>query len=399
MSELGKTTPNEDKDKPVSEGGKIEAISLVVDEYGTVEGLVAVTGVPEAKETGKIARKRVGIAFQGGVFPAGAIGAGVVRYLVEAGAFDDPEYDIDAFSGTSSGSIVASVCWGHKMTGTMKLAPEVLEKHWLRYAWGLVPNAKVARAMLLTDEMWRINPLYDLAAQKVRVPILRYLMKEWIQRSIRPDELVAIRDRMDRERVPTLALGAANIRTGEPKIFTEWDFCLETVLASGSLDECNGVTKIADGPCAGTYCDGAWGTNPPINFLLSESALKKKISELWIIEVWPKVRAELPKTHLQRKDRKDELWQNSLVEHEIAEIERVNRWLEDGTIAKGGKYQHIEIRRMPMTLDLEPGATFVNTRSFIREMMAYGYSAARSLYVPKVRPEAVAAAESARRAA
>jgi hypothetical protein len=71
------------------------------------------------------------------------------------------------------------------------------------------------------------------------------------------------------------------------------------------------------------------------------------------------------------------------VEHEIGEIERVNRWLEDGTIAKDGKYRHIDIRRMPMTLNLEPGATFVNTSSFIRDMMAYGYSAAQVLYKPE----------------
>ncbi|TVR98642.1 MAG: hypothetical protein EA406_06155 [Rhodospirillales bacterium] len=148
---------------------------------------------------------------------------------------------------------------------------------------------------------------------------------------------------------------------------------------------------VLKGTCAGTYCDGAWSTNPPINFLLEESALKKKISQLWIVKIWPMIRAELPKTHLQRKDRKGELWQNSLVEHEVGEIERVNRWLKDGTIAGGGKYRHITIRRMPMTLNLEPGAGFVNSESFIREMMAYGYSSARALYQP-VRRDVRAAA-------
>lgn len=327
-------------------------------------------------------KRRVAIAFQGGVFPAGAMHAGVVKYLVEAGAFDDPEYDIDAFSGTSAGALVASVCWGHKMRGTMKQAPEVLEDQWLQFAFALVPTPFVARTLMLADELWRLNPLYDLAAQKVRVPATRWLMKKWVMQYVRPDELVAIRDGLDPDQVPVLALGAANVLTGEPTVFSENDFRLETVLASGSLEEVNGVTTISAGRHAGTYCDGAWGTNPPISFLLDKSA-RKKVDVLWIIEFWPKVRSEAPKTHLDRKDRKDELWQNSLVEHEIAEIERVNRWLDDGTIAKGGRYRHIEIKRMPMTLPLEKGATFVNTPSFIRKMMAYGYASARSLYSAK----------------
>ena len=80
-------------------------------------------------------KRRVGIAFQGGGFPAGALGAGVVKYLVEKGAFD--EYDIDVFSGTSAGALVASVCWGQKLKGAMQEAPEILEKQWMHFAWGL----------------------------------------------------------------------------------------------------------------------------------------------------------------------------------------------------------------------------------------------------------------------
>ena len=68
-----------------------------------------------------VAKKRVALAFQGGGFPAGAVGAGVVTYLVEKGAFQT--YDIDVFSGTSAGALVASVCWGHKLRGTITEAP------------------------------------------------------------------------------------------------------------------------------------------------------------------------------------------------------------------------------------------------------------------------------------
>ncbi len=43
------------------------------------------------------AKKRIALAFQGGGFPAGALGAGVVRYLVEKGAF--AHHDIERLFG------------------------------------------------------------------------------------------------------------------------------------------------------------------------------------------------------------------------------------------------------------------------------------------------------------
>ena len=43
---------------------------------------------------------------------------------------------------------------------------------------------------------------------------------------------------------------------------------------------------------------------------------------------------------------------------------------------------------MPMTLDLPAGAALVNSESFIREMMDYGYENANALWVPQAEPVA-----------
>ena len=254
-----------------------------------------------------VEKKRVGLAFQGGGFPAGAIGAGVVNYLVEKGAFH--KYDINVFSGTSAGALVASVCWGHKLRGTIKEAPKTLEKQWLNFAWGLVPDARVAQMAQLLDAVARLNPVYEFYSENVIVPLMRQLMKEWILTYIPIDELIVLRDKA--EYVPGLALGAADVLRGEVKVFTEKDFSLEAILASGSLDEVNGITIIQNGPNKGDYCDGAWGTNPPLTPLIDYS-----IDELWLVEFFPKERKNLPQTPAERKERKDELWQNSLVDHE-----------------------------------------------------------------------------------
>ena len=218
-------------------------------------------------------KKRVGIAFQGGGFPAGAIGAGVVKYLVEKGAFE--QNDIDVFSGTSAGALVASVCWGHKLQGTMAEAPETLEKQWLHFAWGLVPNANVAQMSQLMGAIAQMNPMYRYVSDNVMVPLMRSFMEDWVLTYIPVQRLIEVRNAA--KKVPGLALGAADVLEGEVKVFTEKDFCLEAILASGSLDDVNGMTEIKDGPNKGLYLDGAWGTNPPIRPMLDCG-----VDELWL---------------------------------------------------------------------------------------------------------------------
>ena len=317
----------------------------------------------------KIDNKRVAIAFQGGGFPAGAIGAGVVKYLVEKRAFD--KYNIDVFSGTSAGALVASVCWGHKLRGTIEDAPKTLEEQWMYFAWGLVPDARVAQTVQLLDSVARLNPIYEFYSENVTVPYMRRLLTDWVLTFIPIDELIGLRDKA--EHVPGLALGAADVLKGEAKVFTERDFSLEAILASGSLDEVNGFTIIKEGPNKGDYCDGAWGTNPPLKPLLDYN-----IDELWLVEFFPQERQNMPKTPAERKERKDELWQDALVDNELYFIEKVNDWLDSGKLNnKDGKYRHINVKTMPMLLDLPAGVQFVNSPSFIQDMMAYGYENAK----------------------
>jgi NTE family protein len=313
--------------------------------------------------------KRVAIAFQGGGFPAGAIGAGVVKYLVEKKAFD--KYNIDVFSGTSAGALVASVCWGHKLRGTIEDAPKTLEEQWMYFAWGLVPDPTLAQTVQLFDSVARLNPIYEFYSENVTVPYMRQLFTEWVLTFIPVDELIALRD--EALQVPGLAIGAADVLGGEAKVFTEWDFSLEAILASGSLDEVNGFTIIKKGPNKGVYCDGAWGTDPPLKPLINSS-----IDELWYVEFFPKIRKNIPRTPAERKDRKDELWQNSLVNNELYHIKKVNEWLDSGRLKnEDKKYRPIKIKTMPMLLDLPAGAGFVNSPSFIQDMMAYGYKHAK----------------------
>ena len=326
-----------------------------------------------------MAEIKVGIAFQGGGFPAGAVHAGVVKYLVEHKAFD--KYNINVFSGTSAGALVASVCWGHKLKGTIEEAPKTLEKQWMHFASGLVPNASVAQLSQLWDTVARVNPIYEYYSENIIVPFMRQLLKEWVLAYIPVHELIELRDKAQHkaQHVPGLALGAADVLKGEVKVFREKDFCLEAILASGSLDEVNGITTIEEGPNKGVYLDGAWGTNPPLTPLIDYD-----IDELWFVEFFPKERKSLPRTPATRKERKDELWQDSLVNNELYFINKVNEWLASGRLKnEDAKYSHIKLKKMPMLLDLPAGSAFVNSPSFIQEMMDYGYKHAKIFLTEK----------------
>ena len=121
------------------------------------------------------AKRRIGLALQGGVIPAGAFASGVVAALVEMGAFAMHEFV--AFSGTSAGALVAAMCWGHALEGRIAQLPGALERQWLALGHGTVPSFEFAHAMLAMDRFARLNPWYDWFAQQVRVPYMQGQMR------------------------------------------------------------------------------------------------------------------------------------------------------------------------------------------------------------------------------
>lgn len=312
-----------------------------------------------------LTKPKVGLAFQGGSFLAGAIDAGVVRGLVEARAFD--QYDIRAFSGTSAGALVAAVCWRHALHERMANAPEVLRRQWLHNAYGVIQNQWVGDQLKLLDYFCSSNRIYFWWKDHGPVQWLHSLFRIWLDIYVEPEtcmrtlyeryvlqatppgNLVRAQEKFDKdENRPRLIVGAARVKDSEAVNITDDDFFAELIqalkdhrgdpeaairaaaeymsqgiMASGSLDSINGMTKIERGRHVGTYLDGAWAENPPLKGLLDGG-----VNEIWIVEVFPKQCAELPKTFAQREDRREELWQNAVVEQQLAFINRVNLWLK-----------------------------------------------------------------------
>jgi hypothetical protein len=96
------------------------------------------------------------------------------------------------------------------------------------------------------------------------------------------------------------------------------------------------------------------------------------VQEIWLVQVFPKKRLEVPRTHAEREDRKEELWQNSLVEHEHRMIDKVNDWLAGSPVLQKEGKRQIAVKTLAMDKDLGVGDKFVNGWPFMREMMKHG---------------------------
>ncbi len=318
-------------------------------------------------------KTKVGLAFQGGGFAGGAVATGAVTFLVEKGYFK--KYDIHAFSGTSSGALVASICWGHMLQNDITSIPKALKAQWTDLAYGTVPDAQTAELLEMVDSVAELNPWYQGWSKNAVVPYLRQTYKAWVQRHI---EIKEYQDlwKSQKPQVPKLRIGATDILHGKPKVFTEEAFSLGVLTATGSLEDTIGITDIKDGSKTEHYIDGGWAVNPPLKALLHCG-----VEEIWLIEVFPHNWTLKPRSPLESKSRRDELWQSALIFQELHFIKKVNEWCKDEAWARRHHYRKIKVRRINRGQDdLMIGSVFVNDPQFIAQMMDYGYRYAATLF-------------------
>ena len=323
-------------------------------------------------------KQKVGLALQGGSFLAGAIATGVVAGLLEKRAFEN--HDITAFSGTSAGALAAAVCWRHALAaddGTMQermsKAHGTLVKQWLHNANGMIPNQATGDFMKMVDHLWSSNPMYFWWKDNVTVKWLHGEFEAWVDAYVKPEESIRLlfaryvqpadpqaaldldaaqaAFRADQGR-PHLVVGATRVVDSENVHITDEDFFDELIkalkyygndreaairaaadymrqgiMASGSIDFMNGMTTVERGRHAGTYLDGAWSENPPL-----EGLLDARVNQIWMVEVFPKECPAIPVSFAEREDRREELWQNAVVEQQVDFMKKVNLWVESGML-------------------------------------------------------------------
>lgn len=348
----------------------------------------------------RVPPERIGLGFQGGSFLAGALSTGVVKALIERQIFDR----IGAFSGTSAGALVAAMCWKHQLAGTVNELPEQLKQQWLANATGVIPNQQTGDFLKLLDRQWSLNPFYfHLWKELMFVPKLHQAFERWVADYVQPKECMQLlyeryvqeqlaqslddwRDRSrsafnNDERRTRLLVSTTEIHRGEIVVIDDEDlfdalleafeialserlnnmereqaiagarsraievgaeYMSKALMASGSLDDLNGMTRIEEIQGLknikhkGHYLDGAWAENPPMKELIDS-----RIDEIWMVEVFPKKCESEPETHEARQDRKEELWQDALVEQQLYFIRKVNLWLQSERLLDDGRLQDL----------------------------------------------------------
>jgi NTE family protein len=302
----------------------------------------------------------VAIACQGGGSHT-AFTAGVLKQLLRRGVHR--RYDLIGLSGTSGGALCALLSWqgllrcahGHPDPPERSLmafwrdnTAQVLWEHWWN-DWsvglarlqntGLVPEFKISP----------YTPGVSFAAQMARnlAPRAEFLdFQRLLEKHVAYEELATLVTPQS----PRLLFGAVDVLSGQFKVFDSQhaEITLQSTLATAAIPTLFQAVRIGDR----AYWDGLFSENPPIEAFLSEEAPGGKPDEIWIVQVNPTARGQVPRQTADILDRRNELAGNLSLFHSIGTIQRMNRWIEGRCFKKefrrGHAYQVVKLRRIVM---------------------------------------------------
>ena len=127
---------------------------------------------------------------------------------------------------------------------------------------------------------------------------------------------------------PVLLVGAANVKKGEFKKFNspEGEIQMEAILASAAVPTLFEAVKIGDD----YYWDGLFSDNPPIDELVDHKIVGAENipQEVWIIQINPQEKKEIPEAPEGIIDRRNEMIGNLSLLHDFEKIKMINRFID-----------------------------------------------------------------------
>jgi NTE family protein len=314
-------------------------------------------------------RKRVAIACQGGGSHT-AFTAGVLKRLLR----DDElaRYDLVGLSGTSGGAICALLAWyGLSNSGR---AGELLDAFWADNSASSPYDAVLnswsvwAGALQNVVAMPAVSPYLNPLASAAPVE-LRRMLEARVDFDALPDA--------DRE--PMLLIGAVDVLSGAFKAFNSRRdrISADTILASAAIPTLFRSVHLDDG----TYWDGLFSQNPPVRELVDAHP-----DEIWVIQINPTRIDSEPRSPIEIADRRNELSGNLSLHQELRFIEKIDQLLEEGALARDGKYRTIVVRVIELSRARLSGALGVVSKldrdpSFIGGLIAHGEERAEEFLV------------------
>lgn len=317
-------------------------------------------------------RKRVAIACQGGGSHT-AFTAGVLKRLLRAEELSTG-YEVVGLSGTSGGAVCALLTWHHLLRDDAAGAAEALDAFW-RDNSATAPHERIINHWIL----WAGN-LQNFVTLPAISPYDNYFSGSAIE-----DEFKKLLERrvnfaevrvQPEDSYPMLLVGAVDVISGEFRAFNSRrdKISPETILASAAIPTLFRSVHLNDG---GTYWDGLFSQNPPVNELTDEGP-----DELWVIQINPKELGTEPRTVAQIADRRNELSGNLSLHQELGFIEKIDQMLAEGHLAPDAKYKQIVVRVIEMsrsrfTHSLGGASKLNRDPRFIEDLMAHGEAQAK----------------------
>lgn len=277
-----------------------------------------------------MAKTRIAIACQGGGSQT-AFTAGALSHLLRAGVHE--EFEIVSLSGASGGALCAALVWC-----SLRLRePEPwarLEDFWAdNTAQGPIETAindGVLRALRWASHgylpMINTTP-YAPGVQAMMAATAMAFRPEYtdlgklLAKHLDLDAMAA----MDPMAAPVLLIGAVDILSGRMREFTSREGAVRVphLLASAAVPSLFQAVDVGDG---GRYWDGLFSDNPPVGELIRDDVVGPENipDEIWVIKINPTTADRVPTEPDQITDRRNELYGNISLFHQLAGIASIN---------------------------------------------------------------------------
>jgi NTE family protein len=346
---------------------------------------------------GLMATRQVGrgivLACQGGGSHT-AFTAGVLEELL---AHDDR--DIRALSGTSGGAVCAFLAWSGLLIGGKKgrsVGVSRLQRYW--------DNVQTHGVVETLQDAIVINTLRGIGSLGLVLELSPYLnvfeasrdFKKLLEDVVRFDEIRVT------STAPRLLISAANVRTGQFRIFRSHEIDKEpadkitsdVILASAAVPTLFRAVHLG----GNLYWDGLFAQNPPVRDLpdaaRGEGEARLPPNELWVILINPLQEEGEPTRMDDIRDRRNELAANISFQQEIFFIGKINELAGRNLLNDKAKkkYHPIKIRAITMSDEVAASLDYESKLSrdplqlgFLRE---HGKERARGFLADLTRPDA-----------
>lgn len=305
---------------------------------------------------------QVAIACQGGGSHT-AFTAGVLKHLLSE--YENQSYELVAFSGTSGGAVCATAAWYGLLAGGAEHAVETIEGVWQDFS----AHSPLDR---ITNK-WTVRMAQFAARGGPMLAISPYDLP--FTSNGRDQFLSTLESHIDFDQIPSLAadttldliVGAADVTEGEFNTFHNEAVTSEAVLASAAIPTLFEAVEIDNH----WYWDGLFSQNPPIrDFLTMPREAEEKPDEIWIIQINPKHREEVPESIEDIGDRRNELAGNLSLYQEVYFIRQVNDLIERGDLPE--EYKPIDIKFIELGSDLSAPSKLDRDPEFVKQLMQRG---------------------------